>query len=280
MACAEEDQLPIVEVRAGDSGLLPYLRNLVGYNELLYFLVWRDLKVRYKQTVLGVAWAVLQPLATMLVFSIFFGKLAHVPSDGIPYPIFVYCALVPWQMFSSAITEAANSLVQNQYLLSKVYFRRIVIPLAPVLTATIDSIFAYVLLGGMMIYYGIGLHAAMLLLPLFLLFAALAAFAVGIWLAALTAEYRDVRYTLPFLVQLWLFITPIAYPASLVPARWRLLYGLNPMNGVVEGMRWTLLGAPAPQWNALAASFIVVVLLLVSGVFYFRRLENTLADVL
>ena len=276
------DKLPpsVTVVRAGSNSLALHLVDLWKRRELLFFLVWRDLKVRYKQTILGAAWAVLQPLATMFVFSIFFGRLAKMPSDGIPYPIFVYCALVPWQMFAFAITESANSLVQNQYLLTKIYFPRLIIPLAPVFTALVDFIFAFAMLIGMMFYYGLALRPAILLLPLFLALAMVTSFAVGIWLAALTAEYRDVRYTLPFLVQFWFFVTPIAYPSSLVPAKWRVLYGLNPMAGIIDGFRWMLLGAPMPPWTSLAAAFAAVVLLLGSGILYFRRLESTLADVI
>ncbi len=271
---------PITLVRVEGNSLALQFLDLWEHREPLFFFVWRDLKVRYKQTVLGALWAILQPLATMLVFSIFFGHLGKVPSDGIPYPIFVYCALVPWQMFAFAITEASNSLVQNQYLLTKIYFPRLIIPLAPVFTALVDFAFAFAMLIALMIYYGMALRPIVILLPLFVAFTSIASFAVGVWLSALTAEYRDVRHMLPFIVQFWLFVTPIAYPGSLVPAKWRVLYSLNPMACVVEGFRWILLGAAAPSWTSLAASTAAVLLLLCSGIMYFRRLESTFADVI
>jgi lipopolysaccharide transport system permease protein len=256
------------------------LLRLWEYRELLFFLAWRDLKVRYKQTVLGVAWAILQPLATMLVFSIFFGRLAKIPSAGVPYPIFVYCALVPWQMFSFVLTESGNSLLHNQYMLTKIYFPRLVVPIAPVLTALVDFAVAFTMLVGMMVYYGVVPKATVLLLPFFLALALLTALAVGVWLAALTAEYRDVRHTIPFLTQFWMYVTPIVYPSSLVPEKWRILYGLNPMAGVVEGFRWALLGTPPTPLAALFPSLLLVLLLLFSGLIYFRRLESTFADVI
>ena len=256
------------------------LLRLWEYRELLFFLAWRDLKVRYKQTVLGVAWAILQPLATMLVFSIFFGRLAKIPSAGVPYPIFVYCALVPWQMFSFVLTESGNSLLHNQYMLTKIYFPRLVVTIAPVLTALVDFAVAFTMLVGMMVYYGVVPKATVLLLPFFLALALLTALAVGVWLAALTAEYRDVRHTIPFLTQFWMYVTPIVYPSSLVPEKWRILYGLNPMAGVVEGFRWALLGTPPTPLAALFPSLLLVLLLLFSGLIYFRRLESTFADVI
>jgi len=255
------------------------LKELWEYRELLYFLVWRDIKVRYKQTVLGAAWAIIQPFFTMVVFSIFFGRLAGIPSDGLPYPIFAYCALLPWQLFSHALTESGNSLVGNQNLITKVYFPRLVIPLSAVLAGLVDFAVAFLVLVGMMAYYGIAPTIPAVTLPLFILLAIATALAVGLWLSALNVQYRDVRYTIPFLTQFWLFSTPIAYPSSLVPEGWRVLYGLNPMAGVVEGFRWALLGtrnAPGPM---LAVSVAVVVALLVGGLYYFRRMEKGFADV-
>ena len=249
------------------------------YRELLYFLVWRDVKVRYKQTVLGVAWAILQPFGMMVVFSVFFGRFAGVPSDGVPYPVFTYCALLPWQLFAQAMTESGNSLVANQNLITKIYFPRLVIPIAAVLAGLVDFGIAFLLLLGMMVWFGIVPGAAVWTLPCFILLAVASALAVGCWLSALNVQYRDVRYTIPFLTQLWLFATPVAYATSLVPERWRMLYGLNPMVGVVEGFRWALLGSGEPPGGMLAVSVAVVVALLVGGVIYFRRMERTFADV-
>jgi len=246
----------------------------------MYFLVWRDLKVRYKQTSLGVLWAVLQPVATMVVFSAFLGKFAKVPSDGFPYPLFTFCALLPWQLFSFAITESSSSLIQNQALLTKVYFPRLIVPIVPVLTALVDLAIALVVMIGLLIFYRVVPTFTILFLPLLIAFAAVAALAIGIWLAALTAEYRDVRYTIPFLLQFWMFVTPIAYPTSVVPAKWRLIYELNPMTGVVEGFRWAILGAQPSSFLSLLPSVVVVLVLLISGIIYFRRLENTFADVI
>lgn len=255
------------------------LDELWEYRELLYFLVWRDVKVRYKQTALGAAWAILQPVLTMVVFSIFFGHLAGVPSDGIPYPVFAYTALLPWQLFAHALTGSGNSLVENQNLITKVYFPRLVIPISPVLAGLVDFSIAFVVLVGLMFYYGIVPTAAVLTLPLLLLLAIATALAVGLWLSALNVQYRDVRYTIPFLTQFWLFATPIAYSSSLVPERWRVLYGLNPMVGVVEGFRWALLGKSGGVGPLMIVSTLIVGVLLVGGLVYFRRMERTFADV-
>jgi len=276
----ELDDKSLRVVRPSQGRISLQLFRLWEYRELLFFLAWRDLKVRYKQTVLGVAWAVLQPLATMLAFSIFFGRLAKIPSAGVPYPIFAFCALVPWQMFSFVLTESGNSLLHNQYMLTKIYFPRLIVPVAPVLTALVDFAVAFAMLVAMMVYYGVVPRLTLLLLPLFLVLAVLTALAVGVWLAALTAEYRDVRYTVPFLTQFWMYVTPIAYPRSLVPEKWRILYGLNPMAGVVEGFRWALLGTPPTPLAALLPSVLIVLLLLFGGLIYFRRLESTFADVI
>lgn len=255
------------------------LGELWEYRDLLYFLVWRDIKVRYKQTALGALWAIIQPLFTMVVFSLFFGRLAKVPSDGLPYPIFAFCALLPWQLFAFALNESSNSLVANERLVTKVYFPRLAIPTAGVLAGLVDFSIAFVVLLGMMLFYGIVPTAAILLLPVFVLFAVATALAVGLWLSALNVRYRDVRYTIPFLTQFWLFITPIAYPSSLIPPEWRALYGLNPMAGVVEGFRWALLGIDTGVGPTIIVSASVVALLLVGGVAYFRRMEKTFADV-
>jgi lipopolysaccharide transport system permease protein len=254
------------------------LAELWEYRELLFFLTWRDLKVRYKQTALGAAWAVLQPLLTMVIFSVFFGGLAKVPSDGLPYPVFTFCALVPWTYFSTALTNSANSLVDNARLITKVYFPRLLVPAAPVFGGLIDLAIALLVLAGMLLYYGIAPTAAILTLPAFVLLAAMTALGVGLWLSALNVQFRDVRYTIPFLVQAWLFATPVAYSSTLVPERWRALFGLNPMTGVVEGFRWALLGkSPAPG-PMLAVSVVTVALLCLSGLHFFRRMEKSFGD--
>lgn len=255
------------------------LSELWEYRELLYFLTWRDIKVRYKQTAIGVAWAVIQPFFAMVIFSIFFGQLAKIPSDGIPYPIFAYCALLPWQLFSHALNESSNSLVANQGLITKVYFPRLIIPVAPVLAGLVDFGIAFLVLIGMMLYYGIMPTFAVFTIPLFLILAVATALSVGLWLSALNVEYRDVRYTIPFLTQFWLFATPVAYPSSLVPESWRALYGLNPMAGVVEGFRWALLGKAEGPGTLLVVSVMVVIILFIGGLYYFRRMEKTFADV-
>lgn len=254
------------------------LQGLWHYHELLYFLVWRNIKVRYKQTVLGASWALIQPLATMAVFSIFFGKLAKVPSDGVPYPLFAYCGLLPWQLFSYAMTESSNSVISNQQLITKVYFPRLVIPISAVISGLVDFAIAFSLLLIMMPFYGIMPTARILVLPLFILFAIATALAIGLWLSALNVEYRDVRYTIPFLMQFWLLITPVAYPSSMVPAKWRPLMGLNPIAGVVEGFRWALLGNGSASGPLMLVSIVIVVVLLFGGIVYFRRMETTFAD--
>jgi len=254
------------------------LGELWAYRELLYFLVWRDIKVRYKQTALGVAWAVLQPLFTMLIFTIFFGRLAKVPSDGVPYPLFAYCGLLPWQLFVRSITDSAGSLVSNQSLITKVYFPRLVIPLSGVLAGLVDFALAFGLLIVLMVFYGTAPTPNVVFLPLFVLMAVGSALAVGLWLSALNVKYRDVRHTIPFLTQCWLFVTPIAYPSSLVPPEWRAVYGLNPLAGVVDGFRWALLGSGAPG-SIVFVSAVVVIAGLVAGLYYFRRMETSFADV-
>jgi lipopolysaccharide transport system permease protein len=254
------------------------LRELWAYRELLYFLVWRDVTIRYKQTVIGAAWAILQPLLTMVVFSVIFGAFAQIPSDGVPYPVFTFAALLPWQLFANALTNAGNSLVGSQNLITKVYFPRLLIPLAAVLGGMVDFAIAFVILLLLMVGFGVVPTLAVLALPLFVLLALATALAVGLWLSALNVQYRDVRYTIPFLTQLWLYATPVVYPSSIVPEPWRALLGLNPLAGVVEGFRWALLGTPAPGpllWVAVA----VVVVALVGGLVYFQRVESGFADV-
>lgn len=255
------------------------LREFWQHRELLYFLVWRDIKVRYKQTLLGGAWAILQPLLTMVVFSLFFGRLAKVPSNGIPYPIFSFAALVPWTFFASGIAAAANSLVGNANLLRKVYFPRLCIPVASVLAGVVDFALALLLLIIMMPFYGVYPSLHILWLPLFLVLALASALGVGLWLAAINVQFRDVRYAVPFVTQIWMFASPVVYSASLVPSRWRALYGLNPMAGVVEGFRFSLLDASAISLEMVLLSTLVAVVLVVTGAFYFRRTEKTFADV-
>jgi lipopolysaccharide transport system permease protein len=255
------------------------LDELWEYRELLYFLTWRDIKVRYKQTALGAAWAVIQPFLTMLVFSLFFGRLAKVPSDGVPYPIFVFAALVPWSLFAYGLTQSSNSLVGSAHLISKVYFPRLVIPISSVLSGVVDFCLAFVVLLGMMAYYGIRPGWNVLWLPPIVLLTLVTCLGVGLWLSALNVEYRDVRHLVPFLTQFWMFATPIAYPASLLHEPWRTIYGLNPMVGAVEGFRWALLGTKPAMAPIALASAGAAVLTLVGGAYYFRRMERTFADV-
>jgi lipopolysaccharide transport system permease protein len=254
------------------------LREVWSYRELLYFFIWRDLKVRYKQTVIGVAWVVLQPLLSMGVFTLFFGRLAKLPSDGLPYPVFYFAALAPWTYFSTALTTTTNVVVANQRVVTKVYFPRLILPLSSVLSGLVDFGIAFAVLLAMTLGYGLrpGVHA--IWLPFLLLLALATALGVGLWLSALNALYRDVQYVMPFLVQFWMLASPVAYPSSLVPAKWRWLYGLNPMAGVIEGFRWALTGHGQAPGALLAASAVAVVVLLVGGMMFFQRMEGTVAD--
>lgn len=269
----------VIEPSRGLRSIGSGLAEVWAYRELLYFLVWRDVKVRYKQTALGASWAILQPVLTMVIFTIFLGRLARVPSDGAPYELFTFCALLPWMLFAHALTESGNSLVANQHLITKVYFPRLIIPAAAVLAGLVDFGIQLLVLLVLLAMYGVPLTPAVVTLPLLVLLAVGAALAAGLWLSALNVRYRDVRYTLPFLVQAGLFATPVAYPSSLLPEPWRTLYGLNPMAGVVEGFRWALLGTPAPPVAMLALSGGTVAVLLVGGLIYFRAMERTFADV-
>ena len=278
MSEEEFNALPEIVIRPAPKWAALNLGDLWRYRELAFFLTWRDVSVRYKQTVLGVGWAVLQPIFTMLVFSVFFGYLGKIPSDGIPYPIFTFCALLPWQLFAYSLAESANSLVANQNLITKVYFPRIIIPMAATLAGLVDFAIAFVILLGMMVFYHIPLTPAILTVPVFVALALITAVGAGLWLSALNVEYRDVRYTIPFLTQAWMFLTPIAYPSSLIPGVWRTLYGLNPLAGVVEGFRWALLGLAEPAWGMLGVSSLIAVGMLVSGAYYFKRMESSFAD--
>src|SRR5215813_7615251 len=256
------------------------LKAIWEYKELLYFLVWRDLKVRYKQTVIGAGWAILQPLMTMAIFTVVFGTFAKIPSDGIPYPIFAYSALLPWNLFANSLTRGGTSIVGNAHIISKIYFPRLLLPLSGILSPIVDFAIAFVILIGMMIWYGTLPTWGILALPLFMLLAILTALAVGLWLSALNVRYRDVGHTIPFLVQLWMFASPVAYPVSLIPEKWRLLYSLNPMAGVIEGFRWALLGNESPDFGVIAVSAVMVFALLIPGIVYFRYTERTFADVI
>lgn len=274
-------KIPKIVISPSHGWISLNLRELWGYRELLYFLVWRDIKVRYKQTAIGVLWAVLQPILTMVVFSVIFGQLAKLPSEGIPYPIFVFTALLPWQLFAYALAQSGNSLIANQQLITKIYFPRLVIPISATLSGLPDFLISFLVLLVMMVYYGISPGVAILAFPLFLLLAILSAFSVGLWLSALNVRYRDVRHAIPFLVQLWFFITPVAYSGQLLPVQWRFLYGLNPMVGVIDGFRWVLLGKEMSSLLLFSlSSVLVVIVLLVSGLYYFRRMEKTFADVI
>jgi lipopolysaccharide transport system permease protein len=274
-----ESDLPHIHIEPSHGWISLNLQELWAYRELLYFLVWRDIKVRYKQTVLGVAWAIIQPVFTMGVFSIFFGRLAGIPSDGIPYPLFTFAALVPWTLFANGLNQSANSLVGNANLLKKVYFPRLVIPIAGAFSGLVDFGIAFLVLIGMVFFYGTTPTLNLLWLPCFLLLALATSLGVGLWLAAMNVQFRDVRYVVPFLTQAWLYATPVAYPSSLLPEPWRTLYGINPMVGVVEGFRWSMLGVTNVPGLTILLSTVVAFGLLISGAYYFRRMEKTFADV-
>ncbi|MBI4915361.1 MAG: ABC transporter permease [Acidobacteria bacterium] len=270
---------PVTRIRPIKGWAPVNFREVWEYRDLLRLLAWRDITVRYKQTVLGAAWAVLQPLLTMAVFSLFFGRLAKVPSDGLPYPIFAFAALVPWGFFSTSLTQASNSLVGSANLIKKVYFPRLVVPMSSAASALVDMCIAFAVLLGLMLWYRIVPTANVVWLPGFVLLALVTSLGAGLWLSALNVRYRDVRHIVSFLVQFWLFATPIAYPSSLLPEPWRTLYGLNPMAGVVEGFRWALLGTKTAPGAMVAVSALMALTLLVTGAFYFRRMEATFADV-
>ncbi len=272
-------QVPHLRIRPSRGWTALHLRDVWEYRELLYFLVWRDVKVRYKQTLLGVLWVALQPLATTIVFTLIFGNLAKMPSDNLPYAVFALAGLLPWNYFAGAIGRGGSSLVGSANLISKVYFPRLIVPISSILAGLVDFAITFLLLVGLMLYYGYLPSVSWLLLPFFLLLAIATALGVSLWLSALNVQYRDVGYLIPFLVQLWFFATPVVYPSSLIPAPWNVLYALNPVAGVVEGFRWALFGKGSAPGVMLLISTVVVAALVVSGLFVFKRMERTFADV-
>jgi lipopolysaccharide transport system permease protein len=272
-------KIPVIRIEPPRSSVALGLRDLWEYRELLYFLVWRDLKVRYKQTIFGASWAVLQPLTTMIIFTVIFGRFVKIPSDGLPYSIFAYTALLPWNYFAVALNRCIGSVVGEAHLISKVYFPRLILPLAGTLSGIVDFLISFTLVLGMMVWYGFGFRWLMLTVPLFLLFAMLTALAVGLWLSALNVRYRDIGHTIPFLIQIWMFCSPVVYPVSMIPEKYRLLYGLNPMAGVIEGFRWALLGKASPDFSVMVVSGIAVLVILAGGLFFFKNMERTFADV-
>lgn len=274
------DEVPVVLIQPHNGWLRFDLAALYRYRELLYFLTWRDVIVRYKQAAVGVAWAVLQPLLTMVVFTVIFGRFAKMPSDNLPYPIFAFTALLPWNYFAQAIGRSGTSLVSNANLVSKVYFPRLVIPISGAIAPLVDFVISFVILLGMMAWYGIAPTWGVLALPLFTLLAVVTAVAVSLYLAALNVKYRDVGHAIPFLVQFWMYASPVVYSVSIIPEKWRLLYSLNPMVGVIEGFRWALLGKEQPDFAVMAMSTIVVAILLVGGLVYFKRTERVFADII
>lgn len=268
----------IIVIRPGSGWRALRFRELWQYRELLYFLAWREVKLRYKQTLFGFAWAIAQPFFLMIVFTLFFGTLAKVPSEGIPYPLFSYAALLPWTLFSEGVSRASGSLLQRS-LLEKVYFPRLILPLSSIISPLVDFAIAFLILVGMMVYYGYPPMMSMLALPALVLLALVTALGVGLWLSAINVKYRDVAYTIPFLIQFWLFASPVVYPSSLLPERFQVIYGLNPMAGVIEGFRWALYGTHPPG-NLFTVSILISIVFLVSGVFYFSRMERNFADVI
>jgi len=275
----DTSSLPTITIRPSPGWAPVNLRELWVYRELLYFLTWRDVKVRYKQTLLGFAWAILQPFMMMVVFTIFFGNLAKIPSEGIPYPLFSYTALLPWTLFAEGVTRSTNSLIVGAALVQKVYCPRLVLPLSGIISPMVDFAIAFTILIALMFYFGYLPTVRILSLPLFLLLAIMTSLAAGMWLSAINVRYRDVRFAVPFLVQLWLFASPVVYGSSLIPEQFQVLYGLNPMAGVIEGFRWALLGTNPPG-ALMTVSVIIVIFLLISGMFFFQRMEKTFADVI
>jgi len=272
------DPEPTIKIRPPRRWVPVDFHELGEYRELLFSFVSRDVKIRYKQTVLGFLWAIIQPLFLMVVFTLFFGRIANIPSDGIPYPLFSFAALIPWTLFAEGLTRSSTSMVNNANIITKVYFPRLIIPISGILSPLVDFTIAFIILLLMMAYYGFVPTIAIVFLPFFILLALLTSLSVGLWLSALNVKYRDFQYTIPFIIQIWLFVSPVVYPASMIPQQWQFLYALNPMSGVIEGFRWALLGTNPPQ-GMILISAVVVVFLLVGGLFYFKRMEQYFADV-
>lgn len=271
------EKVPVIVIRPSKGWIPINLHELWEFKDLLYFFIWRDVKVRYKQTVLGFTWAIIQPFFTMVIFTLFFGNLAKLPTDGVPYPIFAYAALIPWTLFSESITRSTNSMVTNSNIIKKVYFPRLVLPISSIISPLVDFVIAFAVLILMMAYYGITPTFNVIWLPAFLLLALATSLGIGLWTSALNAKYRDIQYAVPFVVQIWMFASPVVYAASMIPEQYRFLYGLNPMTGVIEGFRWSLLGTNAPG-TMIIGSVIVSTVVLISGAIYFKRTERTFAD--
>lgn len=280
LAIKDISERPFVAIQPSKGLLQLDLHDLWQYRELLYFLVWRDVLIRYKQTAIGVSWVILQPVITMAIFSIIFGKLANIPSDGKPYPIFAFAALLPWNYFSQALSRSANSLVGNTNLITKIYFPRLLIPIAASVSPVVDLFCSFLVVAGLMVWYGISPTWGILALPVLIFLSLLTSLAVGLWLSALNVKYRDVGHAIPFLIQVWMYASPVAYSVNLIPEKWRLLYCLNPMVGVIEGFRWALLGSQRPDFLTIGTSMVVMLALLAGGLVYFKRMEQTFADII
>lgn len=274
---SHSEQVLVLQPR---QGVKHYWLDMWDYRQLFYFLAWRDITVRYKQTVIGIAWSVIKPVLTMIIFTVIFGRLAKLPSGGVPYPILVFSALLPWQFFSGALSQSSNSLVSNAPMISKIYFPRLAVPVASIIVSFVDFLISIVILAIMMLWYGVVPGWRIAVLPLLTLLAIGAALGAGLWFASLNVKYRDFRIIVPFIVQLGLYVSPVGFSSSIVPERWRLLYSLNPMVGVIDGFRWAILGTGQMYWNGLMLSILFVLLLIISGLWYFRRTERTFADVI
>jgi lipopolysaccharide transport system permease protein len=270
---------PVIRIAPSTGSFAGTLREVWEFRELLFFLVWRDVKVLYKQTAIGAAWAVIQPVLTMLIFTLIFGRFAKIPSDGVPYPVFAYAALLPWMYFSKALNQSTLSLVTNSNLITKVYFPRVMLPMAAMLGGLVDFALSFAVLLGLILWYGISPNLSIILLPGFVFLMMFTALSVSLWLSAINVRYRDVGQAMPFLIQIWMLASPVASPSSLVPENWRLLYSINPMAGVIEGFRWAMLGKEAPDVLAIMISIAIVSTLLFTGLFFFKRMEETFADV-
>lgn len=272
------DEIPITTIQPSNGWMQIDLRELLAYRELIYTFALRDIKVRYKQTALGAAWAIIQPLFAMVVFTVIFGGLAKIPSEGIPYPLFSYAALLPWTLFSEGITRSTSSMITNSNIMTKVYFPRLIMPISGILSPIVDFMVSFIILIGLILYYGRTPTINIIWLPIFLLLVLAASLGVGLWLSALNVQYRDFQYTIPFIIQIWLYSSPVVYASTLVPDKYRLIYGLNPMAGAIEGFRWALLGTEPPS-SMIYVSALMVIIILVSGMHYFKRMEKTYADV-